>query len=501
MVGPNYHEPKKKVANYWLQNNPAIKIAPIDNANWWRVFNDANLSCLIKKGYHDNLSLHIAGVKVLQARAQLAQSVGALYPQQQAAVGNYTYYRIGGSQLESLLPPSFETATLGFTASWELDFWGKYRRAILANDALFFASLAAYDQALVTLTADIAKTYINIRTAQQQIKVTQKNIAVQTQSLRIAKSRYKNGETSLLDVEQAQTELAETQANLPKYVSELQHQKDVLAVLLGTVPTDIDRYLTKDKGIPKASERVAVGIPKEAMAKRPDIYQARMEAIAQSQAIGATAANLYPALSLSGTFAFSANTIGQSSISDLFNWSNRTITAGPSFSWPLLNYGQITNAVRVQDAAFQQTLLKYVNLVLKAQQEIQDNITRYIEFKKSAALLAKANISARASTRLAITRYKEGESNYTAVLDAERQQLRIETALVNTQGEIAKSLTELYRALGGGWQLRGCNDVVPLKIKAAMAARTNWGNLLKEPNHQYPANPAEQFKQLYLPNW
>ncbi|WP_419418756.1 efflux transporter outer membrane subunit [Legionella sp. D16C41] len=501
MVGPNYHEPKKKVARYWLQNNPAVKIAPIQNANWWKVFHDPNLTFLIHKGYHDNLSLQATGVKVLQARAQLAQAVGQLYPQKQALTGSYTYYRIGGSEFQTVLPPSFKTATLGITASWEIDFWGKYRRAILAKDALFFSSLAAYDQALVTLTADIADTYINIRTAEQQIRVTKQNIAVQTQSLRIAKARYRGGQTSLLDVEQAETALAETQATLPKYVTQLQTNKDILAVLLGTVPTDIDRFLQKSKGIPKAPPTVAIGIPKEAMARRPDIYQARMEAIAQSETIGATEANLYPALSLSGTFVFAANTIGNNSLSDLFNWSNRNIVAGPSFVWPILNYGQITNAVRAQDAAFQQSLLNYVNLVLKAQQEVQDNITSYIEARKTANLLKQANTSAIRTTKLSITRYRQGENDYSIVLDAERQQLRIETNLVTTQGDIAKSLVALYRSLGGGWQIRGCNDVIPLKVKAAMAVRTNWGDLLEQPNHQYPANNAQQIKELYLPNW
>lgn len=501
MVGPNYHEPKKKVAKYWLQHNPAVKIAPIQNANWWNVFNDPTLTCLIEKGYKDNLTLQIAGVRVLQARAQLAQSVGQLYPQTQALVGDYTFYQLGGSELQTVLPSKFETATLGFMASWELDFWGKYRRAILSKDAIFLASLAAYDQALVTLTADIANTYMNIRTAEQQIAVVRKNIILQTQSLNIAKARYKGGQTSLLDVQQAVTELSETQASLPSYVSELQRQKDNLAVLLGTVPSDIDRYLKKSKGIPRAPLSVAIGIPKEALARRPDIYQARMEAIAESEAIGAIAANLYPALTLSGTFAFSANTIGSNSINQLFNWSNHSITAGPSFSWPILNYGQITNAVRTQDAAFQQALLKYVNAVLKAQQEVQDNITGFIESRKATNLLAKANTSAIQSTKLALIRYKEGDSIYTTVLDAERQQLRIETALVNAQAEISKNLVALYRSLGGGWQLRGCNDVLPSKIKMEMAARTNWGNLLQQQNHQYPMNDSEILKQLYLPNW
>jgi len=166
-----------------------------------------------------------------------------------------------------------------------------------------------------------------------------------------------------------------------------------------------------------------------------------------------------------------------------------------------LNYGQITNAVRAQDAAFQQAVLNYQNLVLKAQQEVQDHITQFIETKKAERYLTTANNSAVKSTQLAMIRYKEGEVDFTPVLDAERQQLQVQTALTNSQGDIPKALVALYRSLGGGWQIRNCNDIVPLEMKAQMAARTNWGSLLKQENHQPPATKAEQTKQLYLPNW
>jgi NodT family efflux transporter outer membrane factor (OMF) lipoprotein len=501
MVGPNYKEPQKTIAEHWLQNNSSVKQTPVQNANWWNVFHDATLTSLIHRGYQNNISLQIAGVRVLQARAQLAQSVGELYPQQQTLNSNYTYYRIGGSQLQSLLPPDFLTASMGFSASWELDFWGKYRRAILSNDAAFLASLAAYDQALVTLTADIASAFISIRTHEELIKITKSNIKIQATSLQIATSRFKGGQTSLLDVEQASTELAETQSKLPQLVSELQHQKDVLAVLLGTTPNEVDALLKNNRGIPKASKAVAVGIPKEVIARRPDIYQARLEAVVQSEAIGAIKANLFPSLSLSGSFSFVSNNIGHSSINDLFNWSSRTITAGPSIVWPFLNYGQITNAVRVQDAVFQQSLLNYLNLVLKVQQEVQDNITRYIESQKTEYLLAKANISAIKSTQLAIVRYKEGEANYTTVLNVEQQQLRVQTSLTNAKGEVSQSLVALYRALGGGWQIRNGNDIVSNQIKNQMTERTNWGSLLKQNNHQKPVTKKQEIKQLYLPTW
>ncbi|WP_058441294.1 efflux transporter outer membrane subunit [Legionella brunensis] len=501
MVGPDYKEPAKIVAAHWMQLNSTVKEIPLRNANWWKAFNDPTLTALIYQGYYNNLSLQITGVRVLQTRAQLAQSVGELYPQKQAMVGDYTYNRIGGSSLQTILPSSFKTAALGFSASWELDFWGKYRRAIRADDATFLASVAAYDNALVTLTSDVASAYVSIRTDEKLIRVTKANIQLQAMSLKIAKSRYKGGQTSLLDVEQAQTELAETEATLPTLISDLQRQKDKLGVLLGIIPNQVDALLKKSYGIPRTPPTVAVSIPLETLIQRPDIHQARLEAVAESEKIGAVKANLYPALSLVGNFSFAANTIGKNSISDIFNWSNRTITAGPQLAWSLLNYGQITNAVRAQDAVFQQVLLKYLNVVLNAQQEVQDNITRYVEAKKSLAFLVQANNSATVSTKLALVRYREGEANYTTVIDVERQQLRVQTSLANAQGEVAQALVALYRSLGGGWQIRGCNDIVPKHIKQEMAARTNWGSLLKETNHMPPATNKQRIKQLYLPTW
>lgn len=502
MVGPDFKDPKLPVANGWLKKtNSTVKNAPFRDFIWWEKFHDPTLTALINQGYYNNLSLQIAGLRVLQARATLAQSVGQLYPQTQAMIGNYTHQRIGGSSFQSILPQSFDTAALGFTANWELDFWGKYRRAIQSNDAAFLASIAAYDNALVTLLADIASAYINIRTNEELINVTLTNIKLQKESFRIAKSRFDAGQTSLLDVQQSQTELSETESTLPGLINQLQHQKDILAVLLGITPDEVDKYLVPKHGIPKPPKTIAVGIPRETLDQRPDIHQARLEAMAQSAAIGATKANLFPSLSLAGTFEFSSSNIGKSSVSDLFNWSNRMTSAGPSLTWPLFNYGQITNAVRIQDAIFQQSLLQYMNTVLQAQQEVQDNITHFIQSQKAERSLIIANNSALKSTKLALIRYKEGETDYTTVLDVERQQLRVQTSLTNTKGEISLALVALYRSLGGGWQIRNGNDIVSPEIKTEMAERTNWGSLLEQNNHFPPTSMLQALKQHYLPTW
>jgi NodT family efflux transporter outer membrane factor (OMF) lipoprotein len=501
MVGPDYKEAKTNVVQHWPKKDASIVEKKPKNPAWWKLFQDKNLTALILQGYHNNLSLQKAGVHVLQSRAQLAQIVGNLYPQQQNMNGNYQYYRIGGNYLQDVLPPTFTAASLGFLATWEIDFWGKYRRAVLSQDSAFLSSLAAYDHSLVTLTSDIANHYIALRTNETLIQVVRENIAIQRMSLQLTESRYKAGEVSLLDVAEAKTMLAETEAMLPSYIIALQTSKDALALLLGLTPAEIDPLIKKKTGIPQAPEHLLVDIPREAIAQRPDVEQARLNAIAQSEAIGATQAQLYPAFSLSGSFSFAANTINGASLSQMFNSSNQNIIAGPLVNWPLLNYGQITNQVRAQDAIFQQALLDYMNVVLEAQKEVQDNITAYIESKKTKRYLEKAVKSAIQATKLTLIQYREGETDYTPVLYAEQQQLRVQTELVDAQSEVPKALVGLYRALGGGWQIRQHHDVVPQSIKNDMAQRTNWGDLLKEENHQAPTTDKQTFEELYLPNW
>lgn len=501
MVGPNYQEPPTEIAKHWKKTSKSVKESKIRNANWWKVFHDPILNTLIQRGYDNNLSLQATGVHVLQARAQLAQAVGELYPQQQLVNGNLTYNRIGGQSLQFVLPPTFNTAALGASATWELDFWGKYRRAILANDAAFLASYAAYDNALVTLSADIATTYIAIRTTQELIRITQKNIKVQKWILDITQTRFREGQTSLLDVEQAQTILSQTEATLPPLRISLQQQKDHLCVLLGTTPNQVDGLLSKPRRIPLAPSKIAVGIPRESLAKRPDIYEARMKVITQSEMIGALKTQLYPSVTLSGTFSFASNTINNSTLGEIFDWSSRTITAGPGFSWPILNYGQITNQVRAQDAAFQQALLDYQNKILSAQQEVQDNITQFIESKKTAQALQTANNAATSSTHLSMIRYQEGQSDFTPVLQSEMQQLEVQISLTNAQGDIPKAMVALYRSLGGGWQIRNGNDIVPKDIKKNMADRTNWGSLLQQNNHEPAKTRSQRIHEHILPNW
>lgn len=511
MVGPDYKDPATQIASQWNTDHNGVKTASSEemeqqDANWWKSFNDPVLNNLIELGYQNNPSLQISGVSILKSRAVLGESVGMLYPQEQAVSGNYTREDMGsGSQFDGVIPQDIETASVSLGASWEIDFWGKYRRAIRSSNASFLASIAAYNDSLVTLTAEIGSSYVAIRTYQAQIAVTNKSILAQKESLAIAQAQYAAGKTSLSDVQQAITALNQTEASLPELKISLQQQKDALALLVGTTPDKIDDLIKPNNNqktqIPTAPRNIAVGIPKDVLRQRPDVMEAQLESIAQSEGIGAVKAQLYPAFSLSGSFGYSSSNIGDSSTADLFQWSNHTVSIGPSVYIPLFNYGQITNQVREQDAAFQESILNYQNVVLNAQKEVQDGIVSYVESQHTMQSMDKANKAALTTLELTIVRYRNGEVDYSAVLNALKDQLNVELSYIDAQGSVPQGLISLYRALGGGWQIRNGQDVVSEKTKQQMAKRTNWGNLLEEKSHSAPQNNSEQRDQTLYPSW
>jgi outer membrane protein TolC len=207
------------------------------------------------------------------------------------------------------------------------------------------------------------------------------------------------------------------------------------------------------------------------------VRQAELTAAAQSAAIGVAKANLFPSFSLNGSFGFVGTSLRGGEVSDLFTWDNRTTTASASFVFPILNYGRIVNSVRVQDAVFQQAVLTYQNTVLQAQQEVEDARSAFAAAQATLTTLGEAAASARRTTELAIVRYKEGASDYTTVLSAEQVQLQTEDALATARGAVPQSLVSVYRALGGGWQLRQGEQLLPEQTRQQMERRTNWGHL------------------------
>ena len=516
-VGPNFFRPSLKVSETWLEaEDKRVRSESVDYRNWWQVFNDPVLDRIIGRAYQENLTLRAAGVKVLEARAQLGIAVGQLYPQTQQASGSIQYIRPSeqssqsafqqsasgqsGSSSTSSTSLAFWQSQIGLAANWEIDFWGKFRRAIESGNASWFASIANYDSALVSLTADVANSYIQIRTLDKRIAIARQNVETQRESLQIAEAKFQYGTASQLDVEQAKTVLNNTLASIPPLEAQLRQAKNALSVLLGLPPGHLADEMGGSSEIPVSPAQVVVGIPADLLRRRPDIRNAELQAAAQCAQIGVARADLYPAFSLTGNFGFLSTDIGKSSLSDMFKWGSRNIQAGPSFQWNILNYGQITNNVRVQDARFQGLLITYQNTVLTAQQEVENNLTAFLRAQEQAGFLAQSATAARNALDLAVKQYREGIVDFTAVLIAQQSLLSVQDNLAATLGSIASNLVGVYKALGGGWEIREGKDLVPSEIKEEMAKRTHWGKLLAPAI--YNPLPSEEPKSLIrLPDW
>jgi NodT family efflux transporter outer membrane factor (OMF) lipoprotein len=506
-LGPNFIRPKGSVSRSWLEEeDKRVKTEPADYRNWWQAFNDPVLNRLIDQAYKENLPLKIAGVRVLEARAQLGIAVGELFPQTQQASGSLQYMRpsdhsfLGAVSGSSSTNINYWQSQIGLGANWEIDFWGKFRRAIESGNANWLASIANYDNALVSLTANVANSYILIRTFEKRIGIARQNVETQKESLKIAEARHQYGTASQLDVDQAKTELYNTEASIPPLEAQLRQAKDALSVLLGLPPSHLADELSGSSDIPVSPPQVVVGIPADLLRRRPDIRNAELQAAAQCAQIGVAKADLYPAFSLTGNFGFVSTDLGRNSLSDMFRWSSRNIQAGPTFQWNILNYGQITNNVRVQDARFQELLITYQNTVLAAQQEVEDNLIAFLKAQDQAGFLAQSATAARGALDLAIRQYREGTVDFTTVLVAQQSLLSVQDNLAAALGNIASNLVGTYRALGGGWEIREGKDWVPPEIKEEMEKRTNWGKLLAPASHNLV--PAEEPKSfIQFPDW
>jgi NodT family efflux transporter outer membrane factor (OMF) lipoprotein len=486
-VGPDYQQPELEVAEEWpVAAKAGLQTHPDELIAWWHSFDDAVLTDLVQRAYQRNYSLEAAGLKVLEARAQLAIAVGSAYPQSQRAIGGASRIQAsesnantGGGDL------NYWQYDVAATVGWELDFWGRFRRGIESADAGFLASIADYDDALVLLTAQVATTYSRIRTIEERLRIAEDNLILQRRSYEIAEVKFRNGEDSELDMQQALTLLLSTEATVPELQAELIKARNALATLLALPTHQVAGLLGAQSSIPGLPTEVAIGMPADLLRRRPDVRQAELQAIAQSNLIGVAQADLYPSFTLVGTVGLSAaagtNTTrtGDSGFTELFDGDSLQYSAGPQFSWNFLNYGQIKNNVRVQDARLQQLLISYQETVLRAAQEAEDAIVAYLNGKVQTEILSRTVVSAKRSSELSVLRYKEGFSDYQRVLDAQQSLFSQQQRYVDAQGTNVSNLVALYKALGGGWQIRQGVPFVDDSIRDEMRDRTDWGELLE----------------------
>jgi NodT family efflux transporter outer membrane factor (OMF) lipoprotein len=486
-IGPDFEKPQAPVLNDWTDDNPVIVRNSIDLREWWTVFEDPVLNELIEESFKQNLSLQLVGLRILEARARLGIAEGNLYPQQQQIGGSVSTNQTSENSpnFNSSLDSNFTNYQFGFDATWEIDFWGRLQRGVEAADAGVNASFAEYDDALVSLAAEVARSYVTIRTLQTQLKLARANIGLQQESLRIAQVRFDNGATSNLDVQQALSNLASTQASVPSLTASLHQARNALSILLGKPPGELKLYTSASTTIPKAPALVAVGIPSELLRRRPDVRRAEFDAASQSALIGVAEGELYPTFSLFGSIGYQTSDTGSSTAGDLLDSDSLFYSAGPQFSWNIFNYGQIRNNVRVQDARYQQTLVNYQNTVLRAYQETEDAMIGFVQAQAESGFREQSATAAQRATELANIQYREGAADFQRVIDSERSLVSQQNLWTSARGSIALNLIALYKALGGGWDLRdaatGPTDYVNNATRETMTQRTNWGDILEPP--------------------
>ena len=450
-VGPDYRKPAAPVAEDWIdKDDTRLSTEEPDLHLWWSVLNDSTLNALITNAVQQNLTLREAGFRVMQARAIRDFTGGNLFPQFQNIDGSVTRNGISKAAANTAFIPTrfFDNWAAGMNLAWEIDFWGRYRRAIEAADADLDASVEDYDQVLVTLLADIASTYTDVRTLQQRILLAQQNVKIQRETAGIADARFRGGLVTELDVDQAESNLAQTEALIPQLELQLRQATNQLCVLLGEPPSNIIAVLGEGR-IPDAPQQVAIGIPADLLRRRPDVRRAERQVASQSARVGVATSELYPHISISGTLGYSAQKAG-----DLFTSRALEGAVGPSFQWNVLNYGRLLSQIRLEDARLAELIVAYQNQVLVANAEVENGIAQFIRSRERAELLAQSVNAAEKAVRVAVAQYREGTVDFNRVALVEQNLVQQQDLLTSARGDITLGLIALYRALGGGWEIR-----------------------------------------------
>jgi NodT family efflux transporter outer membrane factor (OMF) lipoprotein len=486
LLGPDYRQPDVTWLDEWQPSLYGLREekTETDLRFWWHLFNDPVLNDLIEQARKENLSLQIAGLRILESRALLGIAGSGLYPQLQQASGaiNYVNTRRRGGALGND-DDSKATYQAGFNLAWELDFWGRFRRAIESADAGFFASIANQQAIQVLLSAQVADLYFAYRTTELRIAIARENAAIQKRSYEITERIYQSGQDSELDLQQAKTQYLATLATIPDLEITRTTIRNALCAVLGRPPEDLPELAHPLARLPAIKSAGIREIPARLLLRRPDIRASASLVAAQSAQIGIAEAEFYPAISLLGSIGWSGAT--SSSTSDI-----TTLAAGPAFRWNIFDYGRIANNVRLQDARLQQLIENYQNTVLLAAREIDDAAIGVVKTREQQVILDASVQAAKRSLELANSRYREGYADFQRVLDAQRAMFAQEERQLINEGNHVSAVVALYKALGGGWLDTPVQDLIPENVRNTMQRRTDWGNLLTAPLPESPANPS-----------
>ncbi|WLG53555.1 efflux transporter outer membrane subunit [Pseudomonas sp. FP1742] len=488
-LGPDFQAPGEAWTKLW--SSPALEQASQRRAypdvrQWWQVFADPVLDGLIAEADAHNSNLKVAGLRVMEARARLGIAQSGRYPQLQQASAESLYFnrrQSGGSNPQD---SHFWQHSVGFDVGWELDFWGRFSRAIESSDASYFAAQANYEDVLVLLRAQVADTYFSLRTTEARLRVARENAEQQKRNFEITEKLFNSGQSAELDLQQAKTQYLGTLSSIPELEGQVLRTRNALAVLIGQPPNTLPQLLENQGLIPLVDRAVLQDVPASLLLRRPDVRAAELNVAAQSALIGVAETDFYPSLTLLGSIVWSTDTLkGTSNSLDLIG--------GPSLRWNLFDHGQISNNVRVQDARLQQLIEVYREKVRQAAREADDAASGLSKSLERERILREAQTAAKRSLSLANTQYREGYSDFQRVLDAQRALLEQQDNYLISRSNAVSNLIALYKALGGGWY--SAQPTVDPDTRRQMEHRTDWDNLLKEPApSRAPSSTSDKVK-------
>ena len=445
-VGPNYKRPTVPVPGSYrgtVSDQAAqTELNALGDQKWWDVFQDDQLRTLIRTALTQNYDSRIAASRVLEAQAKLGITRADQFPSVGAGAGIFDT-----RTAQSKFLPAFETSTgqVNLSAAWELDFWGKYRRATEAARANLIASEWARREVLSTLVANVASAYFQLRALDLELEISKRTLTSRQESLRLTRILADGGSTTLLDVRQAEQLVFTASAEIPVLEQQIEQQENFLSILLGQNPGDIPRgqTLTEQRQPPQ----VPSGLPSSLLERRPDIQQAEAQMVAANAEIGVARAAYFPQISLSGTGGFQS-----SALTSLFTGPAGAWSFGASLAQPIFTGGRLRSEVRLAEARQQTAALFYQQSIQGAFRSVSDALVAYHktrEFRAQQELLFR---SAEDAARLSHMRYNGGVTGYLEVLTNETNAFSTELGLVQAQVNELLAVVQLYQALGGGWQ-------------------------------------------------
>ena len=459
-VGPDHEAPKthEPVPEAWHEQDEHFFTGSSDQVEWWRRLDDPVLEGLVERAVGKGLDVREALERVREARALRGVSASERWPTLDANAFFSRRAESENTQLGAFVQDT-DLYSAGFDAAWEIDLWGRVRRLVEASEADLQATVEDARAVAVSVAAETAVTYVELRAFQRRLAIARTNVELQEETLALVRTRFEAGIVRERDVAQAATNVESTRSRVPALEVGVRVAENRLAVLLGLPPGSLAGELAETKPIPVAPVGIAVGMPADLLRRRADVRSAERVLAAENARIGVEEAELYPRLALTGSVGLAAE-----DASDLSDGDSLFFGFGPTIRWNLFDAGRRRELVEAQDARTEQARVRWERTVLRAFEETENAMTEFVREHSRRNSLGSAAGQARLAVELAQSQYAEGLSDFQAVLDSQRELADLEDELARSDAAITISLIALYKALGGGWEL--AEDAVRLGWRA-----------------------------------